>query len=327
MIGQHFARGVPVSFVSGFRLLALACTVLFAALLASTASARELKTIGVLVADLGNPFFEQVGRGVEGAARRLLGPSATVTVRSSGYDLDRQIKQIEQFIQEHTDLLIINAVDTERIGPAVRRARELGVVVVAIDVRASGAQATVTSDNIGAGIMACQYLAHRLGEKGDVLILNGPPVSSVIERVKGCRKALGAFPAIKVLPENKDCGGSLEGGLSCMTEILTKYARIDAIFAINDPTSIGANIAAARAGREEFFIVSIDGSPHGVEVLKEPDTRLAAMVRQDPRQMTETAVALGLELFRGQGVKNADVEIPVSLLTRENVAKYTDWER
>jgi len=289
------------------------------------AEARQLRTVGVIVADLDNPFFAQVGESIEEAAKRLIGPDVTVTVRSSGYDLDRQIQQIDEFIAQGTDLLFINAVDTQNIGAAVARARQAGIVVVAVDVRANGAQATVTSDNGAAGRMACDYLARRLGGKGDVLILNGPPVSSVLERVRGCKAELARFPDIRVLPDDEDCGGSLEGGLSHMTDMLTKYPRLGAAFAINDPTAIGADIAAARARRTEFFIVSVDGSPLGAETLGQPGTRLAATVAQSPRVMAEKAVAFGIDLFSGRSLDRDTVEIPVNLLTSENISAYAGW--
>jgi ribose transport system substrate-binding protein len=330
---MHSMRKFPGAFdrwarVAGRRWFC-ASTVVVAALVLAPAvvQADDLKTIGVIVADLGNPFFEQIGRDVEDVAARRIGPSTKVIVRSSGYDLDRQIQQINAMTDEKVDLLILNAVDTEQIGPAVRNAEAAGVVVVAIDVRASGAQATVTSDNYGAGRLACKYLAERLGGKGDVLILDGPPVSSVVERVKGCRTTFAAFPEINVLPDSEDCGGSIEGGLAYTTDVLTKYAHIDAVFAINDPTAIGADVAASRAGRSEFFIVSIDGSPHGAEVLRQKGTTLAATVVQDPRQMTEKAVTLGIQLFQGQVPDDRDVETPVYLLTSENVGDYSGWTR
>jgi ribose transport system substrate-binding protein len=307
----------------------LCTSIVFAVLLIPApfvAQAGDLKTVGVIVGDLANPFFEQIGRDVEDVAARKIGPTTKVIVRSSGYDLDRQIEQINAMTSDKVDLLILNAVDTEQIGPAVRNAVAAGVVVVAIDVRAAAAQATVTSDNFGAGQLACEYLAKRLRGKGSVLILDGPPVSSVIERVDGCRTALAAAPGIDVMPDSEDCGGSIEGGLAYTTDVLTKYARIDAVFAINDPTAIGADIAASRAGRSEFFIVSIDGSPHGAEVLKQKGTTLAATVVQDPRQMTEKAIALGIELFEGRTPDTRNVMTPVYLLTADNAADYSGWK-
>ncbi len=302
-------------------------TVAFAGLPLTSLKARDLDSVGVLVGDLGNPFFVQIGKGVEDAAVRLVGRRVSVTVRSSGYDLQRQIAQIDEFIKSGTDMLVLNAVDTDKIGPAVQRARDAGIIVVAIDVKAAGAQATVTSDNRKAGTLACKFLAESLGGRGDVLILNGPPVSSVVERVRGCRSALSAHPKLRVLPDDEDCGGSLDGGLACMTGMLAKYAHLDAVFAINDPTAIGADIAADRAGRREFFVVAVDGSPLAADVLKSNGTRVAATVTQHPGLMAERAVQIGLELFEGRLPREDTVEMPVSLMTVENVGGYVGWDR
>jgi ribose transport system substrate-binding protein len=302
-------------------------TACFCLLAPAAGECRELKSVSVLVGDLGNPFFSEIGRGAQSAAERLVGPGVKVTVRSSGYDLDRQTRQIDEIIKEGADLLVINAVDTQRISTAVLRARAAGMVVVAVDVQSGGAQATVASDNQAAGVIACNYLGRRLDGKGDILILDGPPVSSVAQRVSGCREALSSFSGIRILPDREDCGGSAEGGISCMTDALIRHPHLDAVFAINDPTAIGANFAAARAGRAEFFIVSIDGSPDGVKLLRESGTRLVASVMQNPRLMAEAAVMIGIDLLAGKPAAKDMVEIPVALVTRENVDSHAGWEQ
>jgi ribose transport system substrate-binding protein len=310
-----------------WRLRPTLLAVIFASLLPLAAHARDLETIGVLLGDLGNPFFEQIGRGVEDAAARLVGPNIRVVVKSSGFDFDRQVLQIDAFIKNHVDLLILNAVDTQKVGAAVSRARDSGIVVVAIDVAAEGADATVTSDNRNAGRLACDYLAKRLGGEGDMLVMNGPPTSSIVERVEGCRSVLSEYPKLRILDNGEDCGGSVEGGLACMTEMLTEYQHIDAVFAINDLIGIGADLAAEWGSRNEFFIVSVDGSPPGVDALKDAETRVVASVAQRPRQMAEKAVSLGLQLFDGRAIAQTVVEIPVELISRDNIGTYSGWER
>jgi ribose transport system substrate-binding protein len=319
-------KGTPFKHVERLCGLALLAVVL-ASLVSPVAQARDLKTIGVLVADLGNPFFEQIGRGVEDASARLVGPDVRVIVRSSGFDFDRQVVQIDRFIKDHVDLLILNAVDTEKVGPAVRRARAAGIAVIAIDVSAEGAQATVTSDNRSAGRLACEYLAKRLGGEGEMLIMNGAPTSSVADRVVGCRSVLSAYPKLRLLEYGEDCGGTLEGGLAYMSAMLAKYPHLDAVFAINDLVGIGADIAADWANRRDFFIVSVDGSPPGVAALKDPNMRIAASVAQYPRRMAEKAVSLGFALFEGESIAENTVEIPVELISRSDVDSYQGWGR
>lgn len=79
------------------------------------------------------------------------GDNVKVTLVSSGYDLGQQVAQIDNFIAAKVDMIILNAADSKGIGPAVKRAKEAGIVVVAVDVAAEGADATITSDNTRGG--------------------------------------------------------------------------------------------------------------------------------------------------------------------------------
>jgi ribose transport system substrate-binding protein len=200
-------------------------------------------------------------------------------------------------------------------------------VVVAIDAEAESAQATVMSDNTDIGRIACTYLAKRLDGQGRMVILNGPPVSAIIDRVKGCKTALARFPNVKIVSDDQNAGASLAGGLASMTSLLMMHSHIDAVFAINDPSAIGADLAAAQANRDDFFIVSVDGSPDGVSTLQKAGSRLVATVAQNPRAMAEHAVTIGYSLLQGKEAPKSPVYIPVSLITRDNVASYHGWSQ
>lgn len=86
---------------------------------------------------------------------------------SADYDLKKQNDQIDNFIAADVDMILINAVDPDKIEDAVKRAQKSGIFVIAIDVAASGADATVASDNVQAGEMACHYIADKLNGKGN----------------------------------------------------------------------------------------------------------------------------------------------------------------
>jgi ribose transport system substrate-binding protein len=121
--------------------------------------------------------------------------------------------------------------------------------------------------------MACKYITDRLKGKGNVVIINGPPVSAVQNRGR-LPDRVQAHPDIKVLSDNQNAKGSREGGLEVMTSLLAANPKIDGVFAINDPTAIGADLAAKQAQRSEFFIVGVDGSPDGEEALKRENSCL-----------------------------------------------------
>ena len=298
------------------------------ALLAASpfASAKELKAIGVTVGDLANPFFVQITKGAELEARKLAGDNVKVTLVSSGYDLGQQVAQIDNFIAAKVDMIILNAADSKGIGPAVKRAKEAGIVVVAVDVAAEGADATITSDNTQAGELACKYISDRLNNKGNVVIINGPPVSAVQNRVEGCETEFKKHPDIKILSANQNAKGSREGGLEeVMTSLLAANPKIDGVFAINDPTAIGADLAAKQAQRSEFFIVGVDGSPDGEEALKRKNSLFVATPAQDPQLMAAKAVEIGYDILQGKPAPTAPVLIPVTMIDKNNVSSYKGW--
>ena len=298
---------------------------LLTALASPLATAGELKRIGVTVTDLGNPFFVRIGRGVENAARRIGGPEVSVFVVSSAYDINRQSEQIDSFIKKKVDLIVLNAVDPVAIEPAVHRAQAAGIYVVAVDVRAAGADATITTDNIQAGEKACQHIVQRLNGQGDVVIISGPPVSASTDRVAGCLSKLGGAPGIRVLSSDRNGGGSSEGGFAKMTDLLTLFPHIDAVFTINDPTALGADEAARQAGRKEFFIVGVDGAPKVKARMRDADSLIVATLAQMPDMLAQKAVEAGYTLIRNRPLAKREVLIPAVLLTREFSPEVGGW--
>src|SRR5207249_1733184 len=134
-----------------------------AALLASpSALAKELNSIGITVGSLGNPFFNTLAKGAEAKAKQI-NPRVKVTTVSADYDLNKQFTHVDNFIASGVDLILINAADPKAAAPAIRRAQRAGIIVIAVDVAALGADATVQTDNVQAGRLACQYIADRLG--------------------------------------------------------------------------------------------------------------------------------------------------------------------
>ncbi len=171
------------------RLNKLMSTLVAAAVIttAPLAQAKDLKSIGVTVGDLANPFFVQITKGAEMKARELAGQDVKVTLVSSGYDLGQQVTQIDNFIAAGVDMIVLNAADSKGIAPAVKRAQQAGIVVVAVDVAAEGADATVTSNNTQAGELGCQYIADKLQGRGDVVII----IAVLIDKYR-TRKHAGA---------------------------------------------------------------------------------------------------------------------------------------
>lgn len=291
------------------------------------ADSGTLHSVGVTLGDIGNPFFYQMTLGATDAAKEIGGDSVKMMIENAQYDLNKQVNQIDNMIANGVQIIILNAVDYEGIAPAVRRAKEAGVIVVAADVGAKGGvDATVTSNNYQAGVLAGEYIVDKLGGEGNIIIINGPPVTAVMDRVEGAMEVFSANPGINILSDNQNAGGSRDGGLRVMTDLLTAFPEIDAVFAINDPTGIGAELAIIQARREgEMFVVGVDGSPDAEVALADPQSIFEATPAQDPYSMARKAVEIAWDIMQGMTPQEDLILIPVDLITKDNVADFQGW--
>src|ERR1700676_131638 len=291
------------------------------------AETKILDSVGLTVGDLGNPFFVQIAHGAESRAKQI-NDKVKFTALSSNYDVNTQTNQIDNFISSNVNLILLGAADSRGIAPAVLRAKQAGVTVVAVDVGAEGGvDATVTSNNKQAGTKDGIYVAERLKGKGQIVIVNGPPVTAVTDRVAGFLEEIQKHPDLKIVSQDQNAGGRRDGGLRVMSDLLTAFTKIDAVFAINDPTAIGCDLAAKQAQRKEFFIVGVDGSPDIVPFLKDPGSLIAATAAQDPYLMAQEAVKIGYDIMQGKKPKEELTLIPVGLITKDNVDRYAGWTK
>ena len=305
------------------RLSRIAALVATSCLLATAAQAKELKSVGVTLGSLGNPFFVAISKGAEAKARQI-NPKVRFMASSADYDLNKQVSQIDNFLSAGVDLILINAVDPKAIAPAIERARKAGVVVVAVDAGADGADAVVSTDNVRAGALACEYIVKALNGKGSVIIQNGPPVTAVTDRVKGCKSVFGKSKDIQLLSDDQDAKASREGGLNVMQTHLTRFPKIDAVFAINDPQAVGSDLAAKQLGRKGIVITSVDGAPDIEQALR-GDTLVQASASQDPWGMAQKAVEVGADLLNGKKPANPTILLEPRLVTRDNIKDYKGW--
>jgi len=302
----------------------LLCGVALAAVAIAPASAKDLNKVGISVGLLGNPFFVATIKGIEDAARKI-NPNVEVTSVSADYDLNKQVSQVDSFIAAGVDVIMLNAVDAKAIAPAVKKAQAAGIVVAAFDVSAPGADVTVMTNNVKAGEVACQYLVDQTGGKGDYVILNGPASSSILERVKGCKNVLAQHPDIKILSDDQNAEGSRDGGLKVFQSLLTRFDKIDAVFAINDPTAIGAQLAAKQLNRSEFIFTAVDGAPDIEKELASGTSMIKASASQDPYVMAGQSLQMAAQLLAGNKPAEPTVLLDPKLITAENLKDYKGW--
>ncbi|PXY28363.1 LacI family transcriptional regulator [Prauserella muralis] len=283
---------------------------------------ERIESIGLMVQDMSNPFFSAMDKGAKQAAERI---GATINTQDAQLDLANQNNQIDAFIQQGVDLIIISAVDESGIEPAIVRARQAGIIVIAVDTPAKGADAVVMTDAVQAGEKSCRYLFEQLGGKGNVLIVDGTPIQTIRDRITGCRRMVEEYPGITVAGQQAS-KNDRASGLAVTTDMLTATPDVQGIFGMNDPSALGAVLAVEQAGlSDRVKVTGVDGSPEAVAELKRKGSPFIGTATQDPAEMVRRGVRIAQDIVAGNPPKESTILIPSELVTRETVTEYPGW--
>lgn len=289
---------------------------------ANATSPKKITSIGLMVQDMSNPFFSAMDRGAKRAAKAI---GATVNTQDAQLDLANQNTQIDAFIQQGVNLIVVSAVDESGIEPAIARAKQAGIIVIAVDTPAKGADAVVMTDAVQAGEKSCDYLFTKLGGQGNVLLVDGTPIQTIIDRIDGCKKVAKKYPGIKIVGQQAS-KNDRASGLMVTTDMLTANPGVKGIFGMNDPSALGAVLAVEQAGKSSSIIVTgVDGSPEGVAELKRKGSPFIGTATQNPGAMVEKAVAIASDMLNGKQPAEKTILIPSVLVTRDSVGQYPGW--
>ena len=217
---------------------------------ANATSPKKITSIGLMVQDMSNPFFSAMERGAKRAAKSI---GATVNTQDAQLDLANQNTQIDAFIQQGVNLIVISAVDESGIEPAIARAKQAGIIVIAVDTPAKGADAVVMTDAVQAGEKSCDYLFTKLGGQGNVLLVDGTPIQTIIDRIDGCKKVAKKYPGIKIVGQQAS-KNDRASGLMVTTDMLTANPGVKGIFGMNDATMTVSTFACKMIGFFSFRI-------------------------------------------------------------------------
>lgn len=282
--------------------------------------------VGISLVNLSNPFFAILAEQISRELKENHPDEMEILMHSSAYNLERQIAQLDDFIEKQVDMIFVAASETEAIAPFVQRARARGIIVVAVDIESTGADIIVTSNNVQAGSLACHYLAQHIHQRGKVAIINGQHISSTVNRVDGCKEAFNNYPGITLVSDSHNSSGTYNGGLESMTYLMIEYPDIRGIFAINDPAALGAVEATEQLGRQDIDIVAVDASPEFLSQLNQKGTNFIASTAQFPTKMAKRAVELALLQLKNKNSEQKVELIETELVTKDNASSYSNWQ-
>lgn len=282
-----------------------ALTLGLAATLVTPATMADEVLVGLITKTNTNPFFVKMREGAQAQADSLGAELRTFAGRFDG-DNDSQVQAIENLVSSGAQGILITPNDPVAIVPTIERAREAGVLVIALDTPlnpADAADATLATDNFKAGELIGQWARATMGDDADnariaLLDLSTSEITVDVARNQGFLQGFGID-----LNDPNDIGdeddprivgndvtqGSEEGGRRAMENLLQKDPGINLVYTINEPAAAGAYEALKAAGREDAVtIVSVDGGCPGVNNVA--DGVIGATSMQFPLRMASMGV-------------------------------------
>ncbi|MEE4625097.1 sugar ABC transporter substrate-binding protein [Pseudomonas alliivorans] len=299
-------------------------TLLFAALLTLFSQwAAASYRIGVSIARVDDNFMTYVRNGLEDAARQ---EDVQIQFEDAQGDVVRQLNQVQGFLNQKVDAVIVLPADTSATASMTRAAVAAKIPLVYVnrhpdERKLPAGVVTVASNDIEAGQLQMRYLAEKLGGKGTLAIIMGDLAQNAThDRTEGVKQVLKDYPDIKVV-EQQSAEWQRNKGMDLTSNWLLAGSHFDAIIANNDEMAIGAAMALQQAGKTkgEVAIVGIDGLPDGLAAIKRG--MLVASVFQDPKAQAASAMQSAVKMIRGETV-TADVWVPFQLITPENLTTF-----
>jgi inositol transport system substrate-binding protein len=250
-------------------------------------------------------------------------PGVELVMVDSKEDVATQLAQVENFVAQKVDVIVLIPANTDAADPMTKAAQDAGIPLVYVNRLPSNLPEGVSyvgSNSIDAGIMQAEWLAEKLGGKGNVVIMNGNLAQEAAQkRTEGEKQVFAKFPDIKIIRE--DTGNwSRDEGLALMENWLASGDQIDAVASNNDEMAIGAIQAIEAAGKlGEILVGGVDASP---DALQEMDKgRLNVTVFQNAKGQGEGGIQVAIALAKGEQVEQI-TWIPFELVTPENYKNY-----
>ena len=305
------------------KILALIVVIAMMAAMMVGCGAKDEKdgfTFGATYWTMNNPYFIALEDGIR------------ATVEADGHqlisydpqgDVTTQISQIEDLIAQDVDLIFLNPADWEGVRPALDAAEKADIPIVVVDTPVYDSDmvlSTVWSDNYKAGQLCAEDLIAKV-DSGNIIILDLPTDKSAADRYQGFYDTITANGNFTIL-DTHNGEGDTAASLPVMEDMIQAYGDdIDVVFAINDPSAIGAIAALEAAGMiDDVMVYSVDGSPDGKAMIE--SGKLEGTAAQFPEEMGKLAVQHAYDALAGKEIP-VEVFVDVEMVNSDTLGNYT----
>lgn len=243
-------------------------------------------------------------------------------------DVALQVQQIDDFINQGVDAIILNPVDTQGVLPMINAAKRAGIPLIFVnrkpEVSLSGAMVYVGSDSALSGKMQIEALAKIMNYRGNIAILMGALSNEEArERTRAVEEFVAQHKGMKVI-EKQTARWQRNEAVDVVSAWLLNGTPINAVVANNDEMAIGAIMALNQAKRKDVLVAGIDGTPDGLQFIK--NGGMAVTVFQDAKAQATGAVKVTYALINKQKTENYHW-IPYQTVTKANYEQFTQSDQ
>ncbi|KAA9153049.1 sugar ABC transporter substrate-binding protein [Amycolatopsis acidicola] len=247
--------------------------------------------IGLVTKTNTNPYFVELRNAADAAAKAQGADFVALAGQFDG-DNDGQVRAIENLMQQGATTIMITPNSSTGVLDAIARARQAGIMVLALDTAtdpASAVDATFATDNVAAGREQGQYVKAALAGSTPKLIMVDGTAGSTVDtyRHNGFLEGIGLKDGDPAIVGREPANGDQSTAQQKMENLLQRSSDINAVYTMNEPTARGA-FAALQARNLQVVMGSIDGGCQGVQNVR--DGEYAATVMQFPRKMAQQGV-------------------------------------
>lgn len=249
-------------------------------------------------------------------------PGVKVVMVDAQSDVQKQFSQVENFVAQKVDAIILNPCELEASTPAVDYVKKAGIPLVLVNqTTKSAGDSYIGSNDFEAGRIAMEAIAKKHNGQAGVLMLHGiMGTSAQLQREAGAREVFAKYPGLKLVDHQTASWDRAKAMALTENWIQAHKGKFSAVFAHNDEMAMGALLALERAGlKKDVTVIGIDAIAQALSAVK--DGRLDATVFQDAVGQGKGSVDAAILLAKKQTCPK-ETMIPFLLITRENVTQF-----
>lgn len=269
---------------------------------------KKKMVIGVSMLSMQNEFIQKVAQSLEKNAEANQVELIVIDAERSAL---KQVEQVENFISQQVDAIILNPCEFDASSPAVLKAKQAGIPIVNVNSSTKEIpDAWVGSDDKESAKMAIDFIAKKLKGKGNLLMIQGyMGQAAQIDREAGAMAALKNYPGLKLMTSQTGEWDRAKS-MALMENWIQSYgSQINAVFAQNDEMGLGAMQALMDAKlKDKVVVVSVDGIGDAMKAVKAK--KLDATIIQDAENQGKKAMELAIQLIQKKNLKEKSIQIP-----------------